>query len=178
MGEYTRAMAEEMHAKGKLMMANATPARLCWLAPWLDVMGTETNWHVLVGPQAGGEKKYAWQPMSAAEMLYRRAMCGPKPFCFLINTDFPAWGAELTEKYMQRCLAYGMFPGFFSSDASTGHYFSQPALYGRDRALFKKYVPLCKRVAEAGWQPVTKAHTDEAGVCVERFGDRLLTVLS
>jgi hypothetical protein len=95
-----------------------------------------------------------------------------------MNTHFPAWGKELTGKFMKRCLAYGMFPGFFSANASTGHYFSQPALYNRDREVFKKYVPLCKRVAEAGWQPVTKARANEPQVYVERFGERLLTVFN
>ena len=38
---------------------------------------------------------------------------------------------------MKRSLAYGMFPGYFSADASTGHYFKRPELYNRDRPLFK-----------------------------------------
>jgi hypothetical protein len=179
-GEYNRQMAEDVHAMGKLMMANSTPIRLCWLAPWLDVMGTETDWNP---PAQRGKKRseaaaHVWRPMSDADLLYRRAMCGPKPYCFLMNTHFPAWPAGLTEKFMKRSLAYGMFPGFFSADASTGHYFSQPALYNRDRPLFKKYLPLCKRVAEAGWQPVTLARSDNPRVYVERFGKSLLTVFN
>lgn len=177
-GEYTRQMAEDVHAMGKLMMANSTPGRLCWLAPWLDIMGTETDWNP---PAQRGEKRaqatsHTWRPMNDAELLYRRALCGPKPFCFLMNTHFPAWGADLTEKFMKRSLAYGMFPGFFSADASTGHYFSQPALYNRDRPLFKEYLPLCRRVAEAGWQPITRAHSNLPQIHVERFGEKLLTV--
>ena len=39
---------------GKLMMANSTPIRLCWLAPWLDVMGTETDWNP---PAQRGKKR-------------------------------------------------------------------------------------------------------------------------
>lgn len=177
-GEYNRQMAEDVHGMGKLMMANSTPVRLCWLAPWLDVMGTETDWNP---PGQRGVKRseattHVWRPMSDADLLYRRAMCGPKPYCFLMNTHFPVWPAELTEKFMKRSLAYGMFPGFFSADASTGHYFSQPALYNRDRPLFKKYIPLCKRVAEAGWKPLTRAHSNHPRVYVERFGEKLLTV--
>jgi hypothetical protein len=71
-----------------------------------------------------------------------------------------------------------MFPGFFSHNASEGHYFSQPALYNRDRDLFKKYVPLCKIVAEAGWLPVTRARSDHPKVYVERFGEKYLTVFN
>ena len=166
--EYVRAIADDVHGMGKLMMANGTPYRLCWLASQLDVMGTETDWN------PSGK----WQPMSDGELLYRRVLCGPKPFCFLMNTDFTAFSHELVEKYMKRCLAYGMFPGFFSQNASEGHYFSQPRLYNRDRDLFKKYVPLCKTVAEAGWQPVTCARSDNPKVYLERFGEKYLTVFN
>ncbi len=128
---------------GKLMMANgdARTGSAGW-PPLLDVMGTETDWN------PGGR----WRPMSDAELLYRRALCKGKPYCFLMNTDFEEFPHELVEKYMKRSLAYGMFPGFFSHNASQGHYFTRPELYDRDRPLFKKYVPLCKRVAEAGWR--------------------------
>jgi hypothetical protein len=71
---------------------------------------------------------------------------------------------------MKRALAYGMFPGFFSHNASQGHYFTRPALYDRDRPLFKKYVPICKVVAEAGWEPITRAKSSDERVHVERFG--------
>ncbi len=158
--EYVRGIATDIHGMGKLMMANATPDRLCWLAPLLDVMGTETDWN----PQNH------WRPMSDSELLYRRALCKGKPFCFLMNTAFENFSREQVEKYMKRALAYGMFPGFFSHNASEGHYFARPELYDRDRALFKKYVPICKVVAEAGWEPLTRARSSDERVHVERFG--------
>jgi hypothetical protein len=166
--EYVRAIAQDVHGMNKLMMANATPINLCWLAPLLDVMGTETNWNL------GGK----WQPMSMSELLYRRALCKGKPYCFLMNTDFEQWPYELTEKYMKRCLAFGMFPGFFSHNASEGHYFTRPELYNRDRPLFKRYLPLCKRVAEAGWEPIPFARSSDPAVTIERFGNRLWTVFN
>jgi hypothetical protein len=166
--EYVRALAEDVHGMNKLMMANSTPIRLCWLAPWLDVLGTETNWH----------RNGKWQPMHDREMLYRRAICKGKPYCFLQNTEFEQFSHELVEKYMKRSLAYGMFPGFFSHNASQGHYFTRPELYNRDRPLFQKYIPLCKQVAEAGWEPITHARTSDERVYVERFGSRFLTVFN
>ena len=105
--EYVRAIADDVHGMGKLMMANSTPIRLAWLAPLLEVMGTETDWN------RGGR----WSPMSDADLLYRRAMCKGKPYCFLMNTRFEEFSYELVEKYMRRSLAYGMFPGFFSHNA-------------------------------------------------------------
>ena len=166
--EYVRALEKDVRNTGGLMMANGAPNRLCWLAPWLDVMGTETNWN------PGGK----WRPMSDADLLFRRAVCGPKPFCFLMNTHFEQFSHALVEKYMKRCLAYGMFPGFFSHNASQGQYFTRPKLYDRDRPLFKKYVPLCKLVAEAGWQPVTMARSSDPRIYVERFGGKYLTVFN
>lgn len=166
--EYVRALEQDLRGLGKLTMANATPGRLFWLAPLLDVMGTETDWH----PQG------RWQPMSDAELLYRRALCKGKPFCFLMNTRFEDFPLELVEKYMKRALAYGMFPGFFSHNASQGHYFTRPELYERDRPLFRRYVPLCRRVAEAGWEPCTAATSDDPRVYVERFGNEYLTVFN
>lgn len=166
--EYVRGIADDVHAMGKLMMANSTPIRLCWLAPLLEVMGTETDWH----------RQETWRPMSDADLLYRRALCKGKPFCFLMNTEFEKFSYELVEKYMKRSLAYGMFPGFFSHNASQGHYFTRPDLYDRDRPLFKEYLPLCKQVAEAGWEPITAATTSDERVYVERFGERYLTVFN
>ncbi|MHC4656160.1 MAG: hypothetical protein ACYS91_14260 [Planctomycetota bacterium] len=166
--DYVRAIARDVHAMDKLMMANSTPIRLCWLAPLLDVMGSETNWN------PGG----TWRPMSDSDLLYRRAMCGSKPYCFLMNTHFEQFSHELVEKYMKRTLAYGMFPGFFSHNASQGHYFTRPKLYERDRGLFKKFVPLCKLVAEAGWEPITLAYSSDHNVHVERFGSRYLTIFN
>ena len=166
--DYIRAIAHDVHAMDKLMMANSTPIRLCWLAPLLDVMGSETNWN------PGGK----WQPMSDSDLLYRRAMCRGKPYCFLMNTHFEQFSHELVEKYMKRTLAYGMFPGFFSHNASEDHYFSRPELYERDRGLFKKFVPLCKLVAEAGWEPITLAHSSDRRIYVERFGSRYLTIFN
>jgi len=158
--EYVRGLAVDVHAMGKRMMANGAPTRLCWLAPLLEVMGTETDWN------PGGQ----WRPMSDADLLYRRALCKGKPYCFLMNSEFEKFSHALVEKYMKRSLAYGMFPGFFSHNASQGHYFTRPELYDRDRPLFKKYVPLCKQVAEAGWEPIPLARSSDERVYVERFG--------
>ncbi len=169
--EYIRPIAADMHGTGKLMMANATPDRLCWLTPMLDVLGAETD----CNPR--GE----WRPMDDAHLLYRRALCKGKPYCFLMNTAFENFSHDLVERYMKRSLAYGFFPGFFSHNASEGHYFTRPELYERDRDFFRKCVPLCKVVAEAGWEPITGARSGDEHVHIERFGDqgtRYLTVFN
>ena len=131
-------------------------------------MGGETNWN----------PNNTWTPPSDEIMLHIRAMVGAKPYCFLQNTNFNDWTYHHSERYMKRCAAYGMYPGFFSADAMTNTYFTNPALYERDRELFRKYMPLCKRAGEAGWQSITIATVDIEGVYVERFGEDLLTVFN
>jgi len=104
-------------------------------------------------------------------------MAWHKPYMFLMNTHYDDFGPELVERYMQRCLFYGMFPGFFSEDASTNPYFGNPKWYSRDRHLFRKYMPVIQQVAEAGWEPITRATTSDSDVWVERFGQRAATGL-
>ena len=76
--EYSRAMAKDVHRMGKLMMANSTPSRLPW--PQLPYA---TYW----APRPTGTHVGTWQPLTDADLLYRRAMCATKPYCFLMNTD-------------------------------------------------------------------------------------------
>ena len=51
-------------------------------------MGTETDWN----------PRGHWRPMSDADLLYRRALCKGKPFCFLMNTDFERFGADKVDR--------------------------------------------------------------------------------
>src|SRR5258708_30690430 len=103
-------------------------------------------------------------------MCLRRTMAGAKPYLLLMNTDYDVFTYDLVERYFQRSLFYGMFPGMFSHNAADNPYWQNPKWYNRDRSLFKKYQPLIKRIAEAGWQPVTYARCENSQVWVERFG--------
>jgi hypothetical protein len=123
-------------------------------------MGTETNW------LRGGQ----YQPTSDAQMSLWRTMSYQKPYLLLMNTNYDAFTPDLVEKYFQRSLFYGIFPSMFSHNASENPYWRNPNWYNRDRHLFKKYIPLIKRVAEAGWQPITEATCDNANIYIERFG--------
>lgn len=167
--EYVRAVWRRVRPINRLAMANSTPHKWWWLAPHLDVMGTETNWH----------RERRWAPPSDGQMMYARALCGAKPYCFLMNTDFNVFTGEMAERYMRRSLAYGMYPSFFSHNAATDHYFANPKLYNRDRHLFKKYMPLCIKAGEAGWRPVNRLLSSNAPkVITEQFGERLATVFN
>ena len=171
MYEYVRETSDRCHAMGRLLMGNAIPVRWPWLVMYSDYSGQEINWI--------NRKTGAWKPADESVLLYRRAMSGAKPYCFLMNADFDRFSPEMVEKYMQRTLAYGIFPGFFSPNASRGHYFSRPELYNRDRPLFKKYIPLCRMISEAGWRPLNwLLSSDNPNIAVEQFGDRFVTVFN
>lgn len=158
--EFTRWIAADVHGLGKLMFANGVPYRFTFLCPWLDVLGTETDW----------QREGHYQPVPLSQTDLWRTMAGAKPYLLLMNTDFDIFGPAMVEKYFQRALFYGMWPGFFSPNAADHAYWQNPKWYDRDRTRFQKYLPLIRRVAEAGWQPVTDATCANEAVLVERFG--------
>lgn len=161
--EFARDIAGQMHREGKLLFANAVLWNFSFPAPLLDVLGTEVNWL----------HQGQYVPDSDAVMNFRRALCGQKPYCLLMNTDYEKFTPALVERYFQRCLFYGVWPGFFDQDAaSKDPYWASPKRwYERDRSLFKKYIPLLQRVTAAGWQPITAATCDNPKLWLERYGD-------
>jgi len=159
--EFTKWLAADLHAMGKLVFANDALARFAFLAPYLDVMGIEVEWI---------DHEGNWHAPADEVMCFKRTLCYHKPYLFLLNTTFALAGPEAMEKYFLRSLFYGMLPSMFSHNAAEKVYWSDPELYERDRHLFKRYMPLIKRLAEAGWEPVTHAATDNPAIYVERFG--------
>ena len=167
--ELASMMRDDLHkSPGALLMANSTPWMIHQFCPLLDLQGTETNWN----PEG------SWRPDNDEICCYRRTLSGQKPYLLLQNTDFTKFGPEQMNKYFQRSLFYGFYPSMFSADAATKVYWENPALYNRDRELFKKFIPIVERINQAGWQPVTYASTGSGKVYVERWGDRYLTVFN
>lgn len=158
--EFTRWISSDVRRLGGLVFANGVPYRFGFLCGWLDVLGTETDW------LPGGQ----YQPASHAQMALWRTLAGAKPYLLLQNTDYDRFSTNHVERYFQRSLFYGMFPSMFSHNAADNPYWRNPAWYNRDRPLFQKYIPLIRRVAEAGWQPVTGARCDHPQLWLERFG--------
>ena len=177
-GDEIRAASRLAHAKGRLTLANCTPIKWWFLVPFLDVPGSEIWW-----VKEKGEGGVSWEPMNDEDFMYRRSMCGGKPLCFLMDAPFDHFTKEMTEKYFQRSLAYGALPSFFTwhgvSTFASNIYFRRPDCYERDRPLFRKYVPLCRTLSEAGWQPVNGLlASDNPQVITEQFGDIYATVFN
>ncbi len=160
--EFARATALDMHARHKLMFANGALWSFSFPAPLLDVLGTEVNWM----------REGRYSPDSDAVMNFRRAMSRQKPYCLLMNTDYRKFTPEIVERYFERCIFYGVWPGFFDEEAASKdpYWASKSAWYERDRKTFKRYIPLLRKVTAAGWEPVTLARADNPAMWIERFG--------
>lgn len=167
--EMARAISADVHALGKPMIANTV--YMSWPSLPLgmgvfDFAGTEVNWFDAAGNFV--------RPADSL-LLYSRALSGKHPYGFLLNTDFSKVTHDEVEAYMQLCACYAIYPSAFSANAATGNYFETPALYERDRSLFKKYVPIIRALSLAGWEPVTDATADSASVALESYGTNALS---
>jgi hypothetical protein len=90
-------------------------------------------------------KRYGFEELS---ML--RCSANQKPVSFYK-------AGNTSEAGIRRGVLFGIFPG-------------AAGLKEGQRALWKKYMPALKAATEAGWQPVTRARTDNDKVMIERFG--------
>ncbi len=156
--EFAHAAAELLRPRGQITMMNGALGASFYVAPWLDILGSETGLRI-----------------NREGLNYIRAVTHHKPFLTLLKGNYEQKiGRPQMELFMKRALAYGIFPGFFDWPPSGlgpgGRYWAHPEYYERDRDLFRKYEPLCKTLALAGWEPVTYARSSSGQVFVERFG--------
>jgi len=166
--EIANAMSHQLHAMGKLLMANSTPRGFPYYMQLMDYAGIEVNW------LDGG----SWTPDSDDVFCYRRTLCYHKPYMLLQNTDFSKFGSHEVALYFKKCLFYGVYPSFFSANAATHPYWEDASLYERDRALFQATIPLIRTISTAGWEPVTLARTSDPDVLIERYGTSIWTVFN
>jgi|LSQX01.3.fsa_nt_gb hypothetical protein len=156
--EFARAAAEKLRPQDQITMMNGAFGSSFYVAPWLDVFGGETGLRI-----------------SREEMNYLRSVARHKPMLTLLKGNFEKnVGYPEIELFHKRCLAYGIFPGFFDWPPSGlgpgGRYWEHPEYYERDRDIFRKYQPLVQTLAASGWQPVTHARSSSGSVFVERYG--------
>lgn len=155
--EFAKATAERLHGQGKITMMNGALGSSYYTAPYLDVMGAETGLRI-----------------DRASSNYVRTICWQKPFVTLLKGNFSQLTADDFAGFMRRCVAFGVFPGFFDWPPSGlgpgSRYWDHAEWYERDRLNHRKYQALCQQLAEAGWQPLTLARSHDAGLVIERFG--------
>lgn len=161
--EWVKKLSDKLHAEGKILFANKAAERTAFNSVLVDVLGTE--WW--------GYSNGAYYQCSLEQMSQYRTLAYQKPFCLLLSSDFRdgRFDTDELERYIQYCLLFGIFPSPWDNTGSEDErYWDNPALYERDRAVWKKYSPVLKTVAEAGWEPVTYATASDKNVLVERYG--------
>ncbi|RJP62794.1 MAG: hypothetical protein C4539_17575 [Ignavibacteriales bacterium] len=162
--EMMKKVADEMHAKGKFTMGNGfgfTP-----FAPGiLDLFGAELS-------------LYSKGDADKRKLQFNRAISTQKPIVFLLNEGLndkvfstPPYNGYI--QYFEKMLFYGFFPSFFSVDAANDPYWQDSTRYNIGRPFFKKYIPVIKEIAAAGWEPVTYLKISSTEIAAERFGDDL-----
>ena len=163
--EFAKEAARRLHAMGKYTMMNGAMASSPFAAPHLDIMGAETGLHI-----------------GRSSFNYVRMICRSKPFVTLLKGNFSNYTHEDIELFMRRCVAYGVYPGFFdwapSGLGPGSQYWGHAEWYERDRLLFRRYVPICRWLNSAGWDPLTHATCSSPDVQVERFGARYFALLN
>jgi hypothetical protein len=160
--EFMKKISDEMHLQGKLAMGNGHGWNP-FAASNLDLFGAELSW-------------YSSDDHNTEALDFKRAISFQKPIVFLLNeglndkafTEPPYLGYEI---YFEKMLAYGFFPSFFSVDASNDPYWQDMKKIENGRPFFKKYIPIIKRIAAAGWEPVTLASVNSESIRIERFGN-------
>ncbi len=149
MADFTAAFRSYVHSKNLVLMASLAPGDYVWFASNIDVVSGEVH---------GAE---------ARDRAYSRRTLG---YGKVSSTLFvPLSGTTPTAAdvfaYLRQGLLLGYFPGF------NGTYWDNSTLYERDRGVFQQYMPLIKKVAQAGWQPVNYATSSNSTILIERFGN-------
>ena len=158
--EYTAGLGQAMQRRGKYVMGNFPCWRFPYYMKYIDIPGEETTWWL------GGR----YQRLSDQQLIYRRAISGRKPYGFLQAAKFDEFNEPLVEQYFQDCMFWGFLPSFFSADGASNPYWTKPEWYERDRHLFQTYIPIIRRLAMAGWQPLGSVQSDSENLWVESFG--------
>ena len=159
--DYCYDLSRRLRERNRIMFANSTPNHWSYLTPLMDAVGIEISWN------DGGK----WKCDPPEQLLLWRSIAGDKSFCFLMTND-ERFTREMTEAFMKVSLAYGLFPGF-----QCNYFFDGGNRHNRDRDLWKKYMPLIRRLSESGWRAVNRlAKCEGDGVVMEQFGEKYLTL--
>jgi hypothetical protein len=147
--EFLQSLRAYLHSKS-LTLGGSIGGGNLWFAPHLDIVGGEVRGYEALDRAYG-----------------RRTMGYGKLWSNLLVPvdDLPASAATVLA-YMRQALSLGYFPGF------NNDYWRSSTAYERDRPLFKKYIPLIKKVAAAGWKPVPYATSSDPKVFIERFDNQ------
>ena len=174
--EFLSWVSNTLHEQRKLVMCNMGPEAYRLYAHLTDVLGSEVGYD---------------RPLTEIEpdsdCCLRRTFAYHKPTTNLLQKGnwfkpAPVVTRNEIEQYIKHQMSFGFYPAVctIGGEEKPGYahwerYFGSPEQFERDRDLFKKYIPIIRRINDAGWEPVTYARiAGDEGVSpihIERFGD-------
>jgi hypothetical protein len=164
--EYLENLREKMKMQGRLVMGNAiyaynsstshpehyrkgTKLGRFFCAALLDIGGSESGVHPSV---------------DRCEDV--RGFMGKKPYAYL---NYYWEDENQVETFVNKSLCYGIFAG--NTKSLTGDsYYDNPYGYTRDKRLYDWYLPLVRKLTQAGWEPRRYATVSDHNIKYERFG--------
>jgi hypothetical protein len=138
--ECAKAIADDMHSRGKLVGSNYTPVDYpsdIFRIHLLDIVESETLW--------------TWP--TNTKLALQRTLASQKIVCMSAQEEKKDWPVDQIEPEMKHAMFYGTF--YYLSTVPD---------------LFNRWIPLTTRLTSAGWEPVTYARCPALGPMVERFG--------
>ncbi len=173
--KFLKRVAEKMRTDGRFVIANGVPSQFPFSAAFLDAGGAER------------EPSIESRPVGMEYLTYARTLMYRKPVLILykprLEERFDRDLSPYLVDYMHECLPYAAEPSMFmifsNTDPAFYHRFwERPDWYNRYRPIFIDYVPVVKRLALAGWEPVTYARASDPSIVVERFGSYNLHIVA
>jgi hypothetical protein len=156
--EYLAYAAEQLHAAGKLVMANGFGYGFRFMPTGLMLVATKSDGRA--------------NEMTSLSLTTDAFLLTANRFCRSTTNSLTVSSRAKSPKSISAGRSFTAFcpVALLPVRALFGNYWNTPEFHNRDRHLFRRYVPLIVRLCEAGWEPVTHAWSDNERVLVERFG--------
>lgn len=163
--EHLSKVSDYLHENGYIVSANynGSEARAgSWFgANKIDYFGVEQQ----LSAKSGKKNDRYVTPDSFA--MYKRTIAYQRPISSLSVKNFLATlSHEEQIEALERSLFYGIWDGFSGVMPKVRRMMQDQSI----RALYRTYTPILKRLANAGWEPVSFAHSSNKNIWVERFG--------
>ena len=145
--EFLRALRSELRPRGKILFGNGIRKRRAWAGFLCDVLGVEANQSVY---------------RDASHYAFFRTIAYHKPFLLLYYYRYPSMELPraAVEEYVQSAIAFGIAP--------------ETRPFGKERTrdvdLYDRFIPILRRLGQAGWEPVSHARVSDRELWCERFG--------
>ena len=176
---FVKWVADRMHAKGKRIFGNVFEVAHRFHATTIDIYGSEVGCWGSGGAARADKLRNVLSDESCCE---RRFYAYRRPVGDLLQegnfttpaVELPAAGIT---NYVDHHMFYAFYPGVctIGGEEKPGYanwkrYFGPTRQCERDRELFKRAIPLIRRMNRAGWMPETLVRSADKRLLVERYG--------